>query len=88
MKLSKEAEAALAHWLATDWHTKHGADMDRWYRFVDQYQRDHGFEIDEAALRETIESKIGSVTDELQDVIRERVSLAYNILDFLKCTGR
>lgn len=90
MTLSKDAENALDHWLAIEtWPTKHDNDMDRWYRFVDQYQKNHGFTIDEAALREKIESKIdGVVNEDLRDIIRERISLAYNILDFLKCTKR
>ena len=90
MTLSKDAENALDHWVGIEtWHTKHDNDMDRWYGFVDQYQRDHGFTIDEPALRETISAKIGgAVNEDLQNIIRERITLAYNILDFLKCTGR
>ena len=90
MTLSKEAENALDHWLATKtWHTNDRRDIDRWYRFVDQYQRDDGFTINEPALREKIEAKIGGVINEyLQDIIQERISLACNILEFLECTGR
>ena len=89
MKLSKASENALDAWLgASTWHTNHDSDMDRWYRFVDQYQRDHGFSIDEPDLREKIEAKVGGVNEVLRDMIREQISLAYSILDFLKCTGR
>jgi hypothetical protein len=88
--LSEAAEDRLRSWLgAGTWHTNHNNDMDRWYDFVDQYQRDHGFEIDETALREHIEQAVGeSVNEALRNVIRRRISLAYDILDFLKRTGR
>ena len=88
--LSEGCEDRLRAWLGTDtWSTNHDRDMDRWYDFVDQYQRDHGFEIDETALREYIEREIGeSINKELRDTIRRRISLAYDILDFLKRTNR
>jgi hypothetical protein len=88
--LSKAAEAKLSAWVGpTTWHASHDYDMDRWYDFVDQYQRDHGYTIDEAALREHIEQQVeGGVNDHLRDIIRARISLAYNILDFLKRTKR
>ena len=90
MEVSPEVEAALDAWLgASTWHSGHDADMDRWYVFVDKYQRSHGFECDEAALRELIERKLGgNVTEDLRKIIRAHISLAYNILDFLKLTGR
>ena len=88
--LSEAAESKLQAWLGPgSWHTPHDSDMDRWYDFVDQYQRDHGYTIDEAALREQIEHKVqGGVNEDLRDIIRRRISLAYSILDFLKRTGR
>ena len=90
MILSKDAEKALDHWInIPTWCTNDRTDIDRWYKFVDQYQKNHGFAIDEPTLREKIEAKIdGVVYEDLRDIIRERISLAYNILDFLKCTGR
>jgi hypothetical protein len=90
MQLSTEAEVALDAWLgASTWHSGHDADMDRWYVFVDRYQRDHGFHIDEPALQGLIEKKPGgNVTKDLKHVIRENISLAFRILDFLKCTNR
>jgi len=51
MKLSSETEKKLDAWVKVDtWHTNHVLDMDRWYDFVNQYQRDHGYSIDESAL--------------------------------------
>ena len=90
MKLSGRAAEALDNWVRPKtWYAKHPCDMDRWYKFVDLYQRDHGNEIDEVDLRETIEGKIGdTLGEDLRNIIRDRISLMYNILDFLKCTGR
>lgn len=95
MQLKPNTEKALDAWLGPEtWHTNHDEDMNRWYDFVNQYQRDHGYTIDEVALRETIEykltKKIGERFDNeiLRKEIRERISLAYNILDFLEHTGR
>lgn len=90
MKLSSETEKKLDAWGKVDtWHTNHKFDMDRWYDFVNQYQKDHGYSIDEAALREIIEKKVeGNVNDLLRGEIRTRISLACNILDFLNRTGR
>jgi len=95
MQLTPDTDRALQAWIGPDtWHTPHDYDMNRWYDFVNRYQRDHGFTIDEPALREIIEykltKKIGKRFDneDLRKEIRERISLAYNILDFLKHTGR
>lgn len=90
MKLSSETEKRLDAWIKVDtWHTNHKLDMDRWYDFVNQYQKDHGCSIDEAALREIIEKKVeGNVNDLLRQEIRTRISLACDILDFLDRRGR
>lgn len=87
--LKPESEAKLKAWLAPGtWHTTHDSDMDRWYDFVSEYQRDHGYTIDEPILQEHITHQSGATSDELLDIIRNRISLAYNILDFLKRTRR
>ncbi|MBU4361269.1 hypothetical protein KJ813_01230 [bacterium] len=90
MKLSSETEKKLDAWAKVDtWHTNHKLDMDRWYDFVNQYQKDHCYSVDEAALREIIEKKVeGNVNDLLKEEIRTRISLACNILDFLNRIGR
>lgn len=89
MKMTPATDKALDGWaLPSTWHTPHANDMERWYGFVDQYQRDHGFQVDETALRERIEQKVGGVSENLRDVIRERVSLMVDILDFLRVTKR
>ena len=90
MKLSELTEEKLQAWLGpSTWSSGHDCDMDRWYAFVDQYQRDHGYTIDEVGLREHIEANVRSgVNPELRKVIQSRISLAYSILDFLKQTRR
>jgi hypothetical protein len=90
MILQAESSKLLANWLElTTWHTEHHADWDRWYDFVDQYQRDHGNTIDEVALRDHIahEAKCDG-DEEFAQIIAKRISVMYHILDFLWLTGR
>ena len=90
MKLQPQTESKLDAWLApSTWHTNHDNDMNRWYEFVNQYQRDHGFQVPESDLKELIVRKAEiENNDALKETVSERISLAYNILDFLKHTGR
>lgn len=93
MQLQPDTDNALNTWLGpSSWSTNHPLDMERFYDFVDQYQKDHGYTTDDDALREEIETRVtrydGSVSEELRDIIRSRISLAYKILDFLKRTNR
>ena len=90
MILSTVTQEKLNAWIAPDtWHTQHDSDMNRWYEFVDQYQKDHGFSIDEHALKDHIANTANCATnEELIKTVSQRISLAYNILDFLKHTGR
>ena len=45
--------------------------MDRFHDFVNQYERDHAFTIDEAALREVIEHKVKAEgSEEIKEMIR------------------
>ena len=46
------------------------------------------FTIDEPGLKALIVKKLGGANEHLQKIISERISLAYNILDFLEQTGR
>ena len=92
MQLKPNTQTALEAWLVPTWDSGHALDEERFYKFVDQYQKDHGFSIDEAGLRDEIKRTalvkgrpVGSHQDNL---IHESVSLAYKILDFLKATGR
>ena len=95
MQLEPNTEKTLDVWLGlSTWFTNNTTNMNHWYGFVDQYQREHGFAIDEAALREIIERKLTKIegkrfdNDHFRNKIRERISLAVKILDFLKHTGR
>lgn len=93
MQLSTESDKALDRWLGpATWFKEHPLDMERFYGFVSQYQTDHGYVIDESALREEIERRVtrsgGSVGEELRDIIRDRIALACDILEFLKSTNR
>ena len=90
MELQPETQKALKAWIETEtWHSGHDADMDRFYDFVDQYQKDHGFTIDEPSLRETINRiATGGGDEKVRKMIREYIELAYRILDFLKRTRR
>lgn len=93
MNLSNDCKEKLNQWVQTDtWHSNHVLDLHRFFQFVDQYQKDHGYHVnDEAILAETIAS-IANVTvgshSPLFDTIRERVSLMVDILDFLRVTNR
>jgi hypothetical protein len=89
MTLSANAERLLNSWLSDTWHTPHVLDMNRFYKFVGQYAADHGHVLDESALLQKIIGILGiSDHPDLIEIARERISLMYNILDFLKATGR
>ena len=91
MKFSDNCASKLKEWISAEtWHTNHDLDMGRFYSFVDAYEKDHGCHIsDESQLAETIASHANiSTQNPLFDEIRQRVSLMYNILDFLKATNR
>ena len=89
MHLSEAAEKKLRIWLSIDtWHTCDESDMARFYDFVEAYERDHGCRIDEEGLQKYIEDDLGSLSEPLHEIVRNRTSLARSILDFLKHTGR
>jgi hypothetical protein len=92
MELKASTSEALDRWLGPGtWYKNHPIDIRRLYDFVDQYQKDHGYVIDESALREEIERRVSmrdGVSENLRNIIRARISLAYHILHFLERTGR
>lgn len=100
MQLRTDTDKKLSAWLGPHtWNTHHALDMRRFFDFVDAYEREHGHSIDEPALQEEITRRVIELHDyapqdgpdklgELSTTIRSRVSLAYEILDFLKQTGR
>ena len=90
MHMSDATRSKLQAWAGMGtWHTSHALDMERWYDFVDQYQRDHGNTFDEVALREQIEHTVEvSINEDLRKIIRDHLSIACHILDFLRRSGR
>ena len=89
--MSDECNKKLKEWVDCDtWHTSNDFDMKRFYEFVNAYIKNNGLAInDESALAETIANQAGiKTTDPRFETIRERVSLMYNIIDFLKATDR
>ncbi|MFA7818866.1 hypothetical protein [Aeromonas dhakensis] len=63
--------------------------MERFYQFVGQYAADHGHVLNESALLQKIIGILGiSARPDLIKIAQERISLMYNILDFLKATDR
>lgn len=90
MTLSNDCMTALKQWLGRDtWHTSHTNDENLFFQFVGRYVSEHGCNLDEEALRETI-SNIADIGDRdaLSEIVYERVALMRNILDFMKATGR
>lgn len=92
MNLSRESEARLENWANMDtWSSNHDLDLHRFFKFISQYANDHGHAVDESLLKD----KIGLITqtptgddNAREEIIRERISLMVEILDFLKVTGR
>jgi len=88
MELQPKTNAALSSWLDHDtWYTSHDNDMNRFYDFVNMLSQEHGLQVDSVQLQDEIERQARTeMSDPLRDIIRTRVSLAVNILDFLRRT--
>lgn len=88
--LSTECMAALKQWLDREtWHTSHDTDERFFFQFVGRYVSDHGYDLREESLRETIADVAGiGDREHLSEIVYERVALMRNILDFMKVTGR
>jgi len=87
MNLSEDTLKKLNQWIKSEtWHSNHDLDTQRFYGFIDAYEKENGPQIsDEAILTEKIATQGGIDTSSLLfDVIRERVSIMYTILDFVK----
>lgn len=93
-QLKPKTEQALVDWLIMDGcFTRYPLDMNRFYDFVNQYQKDHGFLINERELHEVISSKLKNLGKSLdkdyeQKNIQHHIGLASSILDFLEHTGQ
>ena len=93
MIFSSLTERALDHWISpSTWDSLNHTDTAKFYEFVSQYQKDHGFAMDERAMRDTIKEVVmakGHPFGQPQaDFVHTRVALARNVLDFLSATGR
>lgn len=91
MNTSDNFYSKLRIWVGCDtWHTDGPLDEERFYDFVDAYINENGLSInDETIVAETIATEAGiSTTDPRYDIVREKVTLMYSILDFLKATDR
>lgn len=90
MSLKPTTEVALNGWAGVStWDSDHPADRERFYDFVNHYQKDHGFTVDENELRRIIEQVAhGPIGAKQRDLIAKKVSLAVDILEFLRRTGR
>ena len=91
MELHPESQDKLSQWIkARTWNTDDLGDMNRWYAFVDAYQREHGYTIPMSALRDHIGDMIdlgGDLDERLWRVIWRRIGLAQDILEFLEYTA-
>ncbi len=92
MQLKQTTMAALDVWVKpSTWYRGGYDDMRRFYRFVSQYQWDHGCVI-VPDFGETIINAAKAnghpITSEQSKAIENFISLAYKILDFLEETSR
>jgi hypothetical protein len=93
MALKPATKAALDAWIrSATWDSEHPEDMQRFYQFLSLYQKEYGFALDEDALRKEIQAaaqaKGHAFGEQQEDLLERLIDLAYDILDFLKATGR
>ncbi len=90
MKLGAKSEEAFTLWIGTDtWHTGHWCDEGRFFDFVDAYSREHGYTLDEAALREmAVRHARISENKRLVEELNSYIRLMVRILLFLEHVNR
>jgi hypothetical protein len=93
MIFSSLTEQALDHWITpSTWDSLNHTDTAKFYEFVSQYQKDHGFAMDERFMRDTIKEVVmakGHPFGRLEaDFVHKCVSVARNVLDILSATRR
>lgn len=89
MQLSQNCMSTLRQWLAGEWHTQHPTDMKMFFKFVNAYIVDHGYSVDEKGLRNLMADQLRiDHHSEQTYLISERISLMYQIMDFVRATGR
>ena len=87
MQLTPETEVALHGWVEPEtWDSDHPTDRKRFYRFVDQYKKDHGYSMNDPAMRDLIKQKVqgqGYIFGPHQEeLVHEYLALAHDILEF------
>jgi hypothetical protein len=93
MDLKTNTTAALDNWLAPEsWDSGEHEDEARFYRFVSEYQKEHGLSVDVNELRKEIARRVyvkGHPVGQSQlESILDHLMYMGCILDFLRETGR
>jgi len=93
MTFSSATEQALDRWISPrTWDSLTHTDAAKFFQFVSQYQKDHGFFMDEGLMRDSIKQAVitkGHPFGQPQaEFVHKCVALARNVLDFLSATGR
>lgn len=88
MALTEPTQQKLIDWVGiSTWSSGNPHDEERFYDFVYQYYKDHGASIDESSLQQVIKNqlkKCDTVIANVDEEVREYVSLAVNLCRFLK----
>ncbi len=93
MDLKANTTAALDDWLGPEsWDSGNPPDEGRFYRFVSEYQKEHGLSIDVNELRKEIARRVlknnHPVGQSQLESILDHLGFMGCILDFLRATGR
>lgn len=93
MELKTNTTAALDEWLGPEsWNSGEHEDEARFYRFVSEYQKEHGFSVNPNELRQLIARTVFKNSHpvghpQLEAILDHLMSMGC-ILDFLRATGR
>ena len=87
MQLTLETETALNEWVGSrTWDSDHLVDRRRFYRFVDQFKKDHGYSMKEPYIRALIEQRIRAKGRRFgpheEERVHECLARARDILNF------
>lgn len=89
MIINKEIEHVMLKWIgASTWHTDHPCDERRFHYFVKSYQRFNGNHINESELLKILcsHAKLSPNNTTMIELVRRKIRLITNILDFLDST--
>ena len=87
MQLTLETDTALNEWVGSrTWDSDRPVDRRRFYRFVDQFKKDHGYSMKGSYIRALIEQKVRAKGHRFgpheEERVHEYLARARNILDF------